>query len=262
MRGPLTLIASLALLVLPVLAACTRDFGSFSYRDDGGASTAAGSQAGSDAGRQQSPNVAGDGGPAQPGPDAAARDGGRVPPGDGGTFVPGADGAVTDAGEIADAADAAAAADAAVDAGNTPLSPETMACRDVVQANAGGESCASCSCGSCAGEVASCLGSNDGDADPLCAAVVSCAIQNDCRFWGCYCRTPQCARTSPTGDGPCVAAIEAAAGGAKAVVMAKWASTDLADPLVRARNLIACTLGLDAQHPLGPITGQCDDTCP
>jgi hypothetical protein len=254
-RGRLALLASLA---LPLLAGCTHDFGSFSYRDDGGASTVAASQAGSDAGGPQSPDVARDGSLAQSRPDAAPHDGGRETIDAGGASMPDAGGAVTDASDTADAADAT---DAAADAGTIPPSPETMVCREVLQANGGSESCASCSCGSCAGEVASCLGSTDGDADPLCAAVVSCAIQNDCQFWSCYCRTPQCARTAPTGDGPCVAAIEAAAGGAKAVVMAKWASTDLADPLVRARNLVACTLGLDAQHPLGPINGQCADPC-
>jgi hypothetical protein len=243
----------LALLaLLPWVAACTHDFGSFSYRDDADASVTGTAEPGSDA--AQPANASGDGGRTAPRSDAAVAAGGREPPET-------TDASAHDAGS--DAMDAGSAADAApTDSGSEPVSPETMTCRAALQANSASESCGSCGCERCAGEVASCLGGSDGGSDPLCAAVVACAIENDCRFWGCYCRSPQCARNAATGDGPCAAAMEAAAGGAKAVVMAKWASTDLADPLVRARNLIACTLGLDAQHPLGPVNGLCVESCP
>jgi hypothetical protein len=247
----------LALLALPWIAACTHDFGSFSYRDDGGSSITAAAQPGSDAAPPQRTDAgdarAGSGGArGEQRPDAAS-DGGEHP-------QTGVEDASTRDASMA-TSDAGEAADAGSDAGAEPPSPETLSCRGALQANAASESCGSCGCEHCAGEVASCLGSGDQDSDPLCAAVVACAIQNDCRFWGCYCRTPQCGRNSPTGDGPCVAQIEAAAGGSKAIVMAKWTSSDLADPLVRSRNLVACTLGLDAQHPLGPITGQCVEAC-
>ena len=243
-----------ALLVLCWVAACTNDFSGFSYRDHADASATAAPEPGSDAAPEQPANASGDGGREAPRPDAAALEAGREPPMTTDASTPDAGrGEVMDAGDAVDAAPA--------DSGSEPVSPETMTCRAALQANTANENCASCGCDRCAGEVTSCLGGSDAGADPLCAAVVACAIENECRFWGCYCRTPQCARNAATGDGPCAAAIEAAAGGAKAVVMAKWASTDLADPLVRARNTIACTLGLDAQHPLGPVNGLCVEAC-
>lgn len=254
MRGAVALVSLSSLL-----CACTHDFGSFSYRDDGGSSADDGQEPRAGAGQEEAP-ISKDGGqPMKPSLDAGGGGSGQPPGAE-------PDAAASDAGgEASDGGDAAAAdtgAGDAGDAGEEPVSPETMMCRSDFMSAGASESCASCGCDQCAGEATACLGGPDADADPLCTAVVQCALQHDCGLWGCYCRTPQCARNSPGGDGPCTAAIEAAAGGAKAVVMAKWESNDLGEPLVRARNLIACTLGLDAQHPLGPITGRCAEACP
>jgi hypothetical protein len=55
---------------------------------------------------------------------------------------------------------------------------------------------------------------------------------------------------------------QASAGGERTEVMSIESSGDTTQPLVRAKNAIACVLGLDSRSSGGPLTGYCDATCP
>jgi mono/diheme cytochrome c family protein len=74
--------------------------------------------------------------------------------------------------------------------------------------------CASCECGSCTAATQACVASGNAARDASCAALATCQHANGCVGDACYCGTGLAAVTCflvPLG--PCVAQIDAAAGG-------------------------------------------------
>jgi hypothetical protein len=72
-----------------------------------------------------------------------------------------------------------------------------------------GDSCAKCSCTSCADTYLACIDNADATVNQKCNAVLECARKNRCFGTDCYCGTALFC-TPPSG--PCVKEIEAAAG--------------------------------------------------
>jgi hypothetical protein len=122
--------------------------------------------------------------------------------------------------------------------------------------------CSTCACASCADPVTACLSVGTALEAQHCTDVFVCAVQHDCKGWDCYCTNTKCGAPNASGEGPCVAQIEAAAGGKRVQVMSIEQAGDPNEPLVRAMNAIGCVLGLDSHSPGGPKAGQCDATCP
>lgn len=124
------------------------------------------------------------------------------------------------------------------------------------------DTCSTCACDSCTDPVSACLSAGSASEAQLCTDVFVCAVEHDCKDWDCYCTAPKCNAPHDSGDGPCVAQMDAAAGGTRTQVMEIRQAGDSSQPLVRAMNAIGCVLGLDSHSPGGPKIGKCDATCP
>jgi hypothetical protein len=144
------------------------------------------------------------------------------------------------------------------DAGSPPT-----ACDEFTEATpvASKPNCAGCACTSCDAPIEQCFNSGEPAKDALCAAAVACALQNACQDYDCYCSSMPCGAPAATGDGPCVAEYNAAADGMKAQVNAIRTGNDSDEPLVRAKNVIECVLGLSDQSFNGPASGMCEADC-
>lgn len=264
-----SLLLSLTLLCALHLGACTKDFGVFDFGavDGGGTHSAAvkgegAADAAVSALDGGSNTGAADSGRAQP--DAQPIE---VAPADAGLSQQSDAAAPTVGTNDAGGTDAAVTVlDAAVaaDGGSIPVDPKVAACAQVWSSNTAlpTSQCSTCACAMCADPVNACLASGPALEVMQCSAVFACAVAHDCKDWDCYCATANCRAPAESGDGPCVAEMEAAAGGSRARVMSIRQAGDPTEPLVRAMNAIGCVLGLHANSPGGPKVGECDATCP
>ncbi len=100
--------------------------------------------------------------------------------------------------------------------------------------------CASCECGSCPDVADACLASGDASRDDTCGAAAECAHEHGCTGDECYCGTGLGAILCflfPSG--PCVAELDAAAGGSGLFAIAQ-ARANADSALARAEALVAC----------------------
>jgi hypothetical protein len=159
----------------------------------------------------------------------------------------------------------AGAGDAAIDAGGVDASeppPDPGPCLDAWSATPPGPTaCGDCACASCTTAVAACLTEGSPSEQALCADVLACAITNDCMEWDCYCTSPQCGSPTPDGNGPCVAVINAAAGGTRDDVVSISVAADPQEPLVRANAAVRCVIGASRRSPGGEAAGSCNADC-
>jgi hypothetical protein len=119
------------------------------------------------------------------------------------------------------------------------LSPATSACLAGSTGAGDTKLCASCECGSCSAQAASCYASPDPAKNALCAAVVACERANGCTGDACYCGGSLLCGLAP--QGPCVKQINAATGGtSQAQLDAARLVNDPSNPLVRAEALVGC----------------------
>jgi hypothetical protein len=270
----------LSLVLCAGLCACTRDFDAFDFdapadakggsTRDAAVSPASDGDAGPerpgsarrrtvDAGAQQTSD-SGTGG-VGPGTDAAAAtvDGGAV---DAGSIVSDAGSVVADAGNAQSDAGSANHDAAVVDAGVADDASVEMCSAAWSGTSLSASACSTCACASCSEPVTACLTLGTEAEVQQCTGVFVCAIQHDCKDWACYCTAEKCGAPSASGDGPCVAEMEAAAGGKRVKVMSILQGGDANEPLVRAVNATGCVLGFDSHSPGGTRAGQCDATCP
>jgi hypothetical protein len=259
------------------LCACTHDFGTFHFdAADGGNKRSSVVRGGSksDAAALPMSGRAGSGG---------SSDAGLVGPSDADTHAAAMDASDRRASDAAVRPSADAAADTGVvaDTGNGPhdagVAPDTGMASDAgVRDDAAVEmcsaawsstslplsACSTCACASCTDPVTACLTVGTALEAQHCTDVFVCAVEHDCKDWACYCTNTKCGAPNASGDGACVAQMEAAAGGKRVQVMAVQTAGDPNEPLVRAMTAIGCVLGLDPHSPGGPKAGQCDATCP
>ncbi|MDH5675746.1 MAG: hypothetical protein OEZ06_26715 [Myxococcales bacterium] len=243
------------------LAGCFQDFEGFAFREDAEADrvdaasleepgeAAVASDSPMDAAMAEAPNVEDASAPIAPASDAAAASDAAMTPADGGTTT------TTDAGAPdADTGLLPPATPAQVEACGSSLSALTPALA---------ADCLDCGCGECALAVLDCVDSGDSEASAACGAVLRCALEQGCQDWDCYCTSPPCGAPGSDGDGPCVAEINAAVGGAggRMMVDAVRASGDPRLPLNRAARAIECTLGLHPRAVGGPVDGLCEGAC-
>jgi hypothetical protein len=258
----LSVVSALALC----FAACTNDFGSFSFgREDGSVTDAGGVSPEGGAGGAAGEDDAGADASASPG-DASVDSGGMdsggerdAAPEEDAAEEPGPDAAM-DSAQPGDAA--SVETDAEVDSGQQDSGFSVAVCRDALEPLVpdGRNMCAGCGCWGCGLEVVACLQSGDAAEDALCSDVLQCALQNSCQVWDCYCSSPGCGG-GPNGDGPCVAEMNDAADGRKSQVMSIWQSDDDSEPLVRALEAISCLVGRHADSPGGASSGMCEAEC-
>ncbi|MDH5674015.1 MAG: hypothetical protein OEZ06_17800 [Myxococcales bacterium] len=248
----------LACCVLVGAPRCTNDFDAFEFGDGDSDATALGD--GSSGGAGADGKLDGGGGATQT---ADASGGGG---GSGGSTVDAAsDGSAVDGMDASADSSTTTTTDAGLDAGkDTGTTPGDDSGVDQVCATVldpivpvGRGNCTSCGCQSCDVVIGACLDSGDSVKDALCSDVVACALTNRCHDWDCYCTDMACNNPS----GPCVAEMEAAAGGKKTEVVAIRTAGLSTEPLVRAMNVIDCTIGLHARSPGGATTGMCTSEC-
>ncbi|HEY2734959.1 MAG TPA: hypothetical protein VGI70_13280 [Polyangiales bacterium] len=121
-------------------------------------------------------------------------------------------------------------------------------------------SCASCACGQCTSPALDCLARGSAGENALCGDLLACALTHHCHDWDCYCSSQGC-RGDQTAGGPCVAEMEAAAGGGFDRVLAVHQANDPNQPLVRAVRAIGCTTGQSRSAVGGMMSGKCVDAC-
>lgn len=253
MRGVLCAAA----LLLPLLAACTRDFSAYGFdhgsqRDSASRSPDAG-HALPDAGNAaEEANAEPLPPPVHAGrePDAAAQ-AGHV------ALTPDVPDRPADQ---LDPSDAGAEDAARIDAGQTECAATF---RELSLPDARATECQSCACDSCARAILDCLHYGSQVERGLCRDVLSCALRERCQEYDCYCSSPRCGRPDGSGDGPCGAEILAAAGGNRGRVMSLRNANprDRDEPLVRAAQAIACILG-ERRNSGGPtVAGSCNALC-
>lgn len=124
------------------------------------------------------------------------------------------------------------------------------------------DDCRACTCNRCTNAALDCLVGDNAYDRAACTNLWACAIQHGCRDWDCYCSTSMCRLTmTAQGDGPCVTAMNEAAGGTREKVNAAHQANDPHSPLVRAIRAIGCTVGIPSSAVGGPITEQCKASC-
>jgi hypothetical protein len=262
MRALLT-VSALALF----WAGCTNDFGAFSFGPQDGAVADAAN--GSPEGGAEDAAAAEDAGPEASVPSTdSGMDSGQTDSGGEPDAAPGQDAAEPEQDASMDsgpAEDAAVETDAGVDSGQQQDAGgfDAAACRAALEPLVldGRVICDDCGCWGCGFEVMGCLQSGDGAEDALCSDVLECALQNSCQVWDCYCNEPNCGGGDPDGTGPCVAEMNAAAGGQKAEVFSVWQSDDGTEPLVRALDAVRCLIGSHQRSPGGASSGVCEADC-
>ena len=124
------------------------------------------------------------------------------------------------------------------------------------------DDCRACTCNRCTTVALDCLAIDNAYERAACTNLWACAIEHGCRDWDCYCSTSACRLTmTAPGDGPCVSAMNDAAGGTREKVNAAHQANDPDSPLVRAIRAIGCTVGIPSSAVGGPITEQCKASC-
>jgi hypothetical protein len=118
-------------------------------------------------------------------------------------------------------------------------------------------SCAECACEQCTSPSLDCLSRGTAESRALCADLLVCALAHGCHDWDCYCKSNGCRAGMSAPDGPCVGAMNAAAGGARDQVLAVHQQNDPNQPLVRAVRAIGCTTGQARSAVGGMMTGKC-----
>jgi hypothetical protein len=257
MRGGLRWCSPLLLLWA---AACTQDFSSFHFgqtnpaRDRGNPSTSK-ADSGEDASAVNLDAMKLD---VDSGLDAAVTtaDAAGADASEAGYPSAPADAAISDGGT----AGAAAIED---DAGVAPLSLPEQCAADWPALQTGSPECRGCACGDCAAPIVDCVTVGDETQRALCRNVLACAVQNHCQFGDCYCATSRCGWGTNTGDGPCAAVIDAAAGGKRTEVYALQGQDPppLANPFVRALQAMGCMFGTDDAAPGPTLPAMCAATC-
>jgi hypothetical protein len=241
------------LALCALLAACTHDFGAFAFADEreGGAR---------DARTPEQPPGAGE---QAPGTDAGTRMRDAAVPPTRRDAALDLDASLGDA--IAPPEPMDGAAEAGADAGppdTGPPPPDPGPCLEAwTSTPPGPETCRDCACSDCTLAVHACLTEGSTTEQALCNDVLACAIANDCQEWACYCNSPQCGSPGPDGNGPCVAQINAAAGGGRDQVNAIMAAGDPQEPLVRANAAVRCVIGASNRSQGGRATGHCVEPC-
>jgi hypothetical protein len=166
---------------------------------------------------------------------------------------------------MADAAsaDAAAADPSEEDAGAASLSLTARCSADWPDLKIGTSECRGCACGGCAAPIIDCLTVGDETQRALCRNVLACSIAHHCQVGECYCATTRCGWGTSTGDGPCAAAIDAAAGGKRAEVydLQQRDPPPLENPFVRALSAMGCLYGTDDAAPGPTLPPMCAATC-
>jgi hypothetical protein len=159
--------------------------------------------------------------------------------------------------------DANVAASGDEDAGVVLLSVNQQCTASWPDLQTGSVFCRFCACNACASEVVDCLTLGDEPARAHCREILACALKNHCQDGACYCASSGCGYPSPSGDGPCATAIEAAVGGTRTRVFAlrQQEPPKLEEPFMRAVGAIGCLYGTDDAAP-GPIlTAKCPTSC-
>lgn len=118
-------------------------------------------------------------------------------------------------------------------------------------------SCAQCACQQCTSPTLDCLSRGSADERALCTSLFACALDHGCHDWDCYCTTMSCRMGNGTPDGPCVAQMNAAAGGERERVLAVHQANDPNQPLVRAVRAIGCATGQSRTAVGGMMTAKC-----
>ncbi len=123
--------------------------------------------------------------------------------------------------------------------------------------------CRYCACNSCAAPIVECLDVGDPTQRALCRGVLACAVRTHCKDGSCYCTGDGCGYPNASGDGPCVAEIEAAAGGKRARVteLRQLDPAPRDQPYIRAITAITCLYGSDDASPGATVTEQCMTSC-
>lgn len=144
-----------------------------------------------------------------------------------------------------------------------PPGPPQLCAADWPSLQFGSEMCRDCACGSCAQPMVDCLGLSDEAKRAACRAVLACAMRNNCQIGDCYCKGTSCGAPSESGDGPCAAEIEKAAGGKRSVVQSKLQDETLPadEPLGRAQRAIGCLFGTDDASPGPTLPASCGGAC-
>lgn len=260
MRGSLRWCLA-SLLLLSAANACTQDFGAFRF---------GGEKAGSDSEEDPKPrHDAGEGSdetsesPATDPPPATEPQAGMaahpIAPVDAGSKPPPA--MSIDAGPVPDAASDEDASVVVIPPPPPPGPPQLCAA-DWPTLQTGTDTCRDCACGSCAQPMVDCLGLADEADRAACRDVLACAMRNQCQIGDCYCRGNGCGAPSESGDGPCAAVIEHAAGGKRSVVQRKLQDETLTDePLGRAQRAIGCLFGTDDASPGPTLPASCGSAC-
>jgi hypothetical protein len=117
--------------------------------------------------------------------------------------------------------------------------------------------CTQCACDQCTSPSLDCLSRGTTENRTLCTNLVACALAHGCHDWDCYCSTNGCRMGMGAPDGPCVGAMNAAAGGERDRVLAVHQQNDPNQPLVRAVRAIGCTTGQSRSAVGGMMTGKC-----
>jgi hypothetical protein len=165
---------------------------------------------------------------------------------------------------------AGAGAAGAASMGEMPLpltDPNVMACVDRAMAMGTDQACSECTCQFCMEEADAIYLATDPTLAAQSQAIVDCARANCCAGATCYCQTSAdgsmidltaCLTTSPAG--PCVAEIEAAAGG-QGIAFVTGPCEDPNNGCGAANALGRCATG-DPSPISGPvIVGHCTDVC-
>lgn len=249
---------------LQLLAAgCTRDFSSFHFDDRAmppetmtGAATEP--EAGPDADSRANEGTAGLDGGHTPKPDASivTTDPGDASPMQPHPNLPDASTPTQQPMQMPMTMPDAAADD---DAGVAPAANQCRSKWPELQVNDLG--CRLCACSDCAAEVTDCLTLGTERERMLCRDVLSCALQNHCQDYDCYCGTATCGLPASSGDGPCRGVIEVAAGGTRSKVMQIRRTLDPQEPFARAAIAISCLYGTSSMSSGPAVQEACATSC-
>jgi hypothetical protein len=117
--------------------------------------------------------------------------------------------------------------------------------------------CTQCACDQCTSPTLDCLSRGSDEERSLCTSLFACALNHGCHDWDCYCTTMSCRMGNSAPDGPCVAQMDAAAGGKREQVVAVHQANDPNQALVRAVRAIGCATGQSRSAVGGMMTGKC-----
>jgi hypothetical protein len=255
----------LVFLLLTAAAACTQDFSSFRFVDTKPARDLHDSSTARDAGHGEDDAGASvvldathsepqDRADAQAAADASVSDAsqGQNPP---------AAGASAEPQPPTQSLDAGADEDAGPEAPTLSLGEQcTVGWPDL---KTGSAICRYCACNSCAAPIVDCLNTGDPTQRALCRAVLACAVRTHCKDGACYCTGDGCGYPNASGDGPCVAEIEAAVGGKRTRVtqLRQLDPPPRDQPYIRAITAITCLYGSDDASPGPTVMEQCSTSC-